>query len=102
MLHAGIPAEDARYVLPQAIETKLVMTMNARELIHAAGLRLCLRAQWEIRELFRRIKEEVEKVAPFIGAHLQPKCYRLGYCDERESCGLFPTRKELEAAELTK
>ena len=98
MLDAGIPAEDARYVLPQAIETQLVMTMNARELIHACSLRLCERAQWEIRELFERIKTEVEKVAPFIGAELKPKCYDLGYCNERESCGLFPT---LKGAEVT-
>lgn len=90
MLEAGIPAEDARYILPQAVETQLVMTMNARELIHACSLRLCLRAQWEILELFEKIKAEVEKVAPTIGAELKPKCYRLGYCDEKESCGIFP------------
>ncbi len=55
MLDAGIPAEYARYVLPNAAETRLVMTMNARELIHACSLRLCLRAQWEIVELFEHI-----------------------------------------------
>lgn len=96
LLKAGIPAEDARYVLPQAIETRLIVTMNARELLHAAGLRLCRRAQWEIQELFRQIKAEVKKVAPFIGESLKPKCYHLGYCDEQESCGLFPTREEAE------
>jgi len=95
MLDAGIPAEDARYVLPNAAETRLVMTMNARELIHACSLRLCLRAQWEIVELFEHIKAEVEKVAPRLAAELKPKCYRLGYCDETESCGVFPTRAEL-------
>ena len=98
MLKAGIPAEDARYVLPQAIETQLVMTMNARELMHACSLRLCLRAQWEIVQLFEKIKEEVQRVAPYIGAELNPKCYRLGYCDEVESCGLFPTLGETEEA----
>ena len=95
MLDAGIPAEDARYVLPQAAETRLVMTMNARELIHVCSLRLCLRAQWEIVELFERVKAEVEKVAPRLGAELKPKCYRLGYCDEAESCGIFPTAAEV-------
>ncbi len=89
---AGVPAEDARYVLPSAVETRLVMTMNGRELIHASSLRLCLRAQWEIVQLFELIRAEVEKVAPLIGAQLRPKCYPLGYCDEVESCGLFPTR----------
>jgi thymidylate synthase (FAD) len=96
MVEADIPAEDARYVLPQAMETNLVMTMNARELMHACSLRLCLRAQWEIRELFEKIKGEVEEVAPHIGAELKPKCYDLGYCNERESCGLFPTLKSTE------
>lgn len=96
MLEAGILAEDARYVLPQAIETRLVMTMNARELLHACSLRLCLRAQWEIVELFKQIKSEVEKVALYLGAELKPKCYRLGYCDERQSCGIFPTKTELK------
>lgn len=94
MLDAGIPAEDARYLLPNATETRLVMTMNARELMAASGLRLCLRAQWEIVQLFDAIKAEVERVAPFIGKQLKPKCYTLGYCDERETCGLMPTRSE--------
>ena len=94
MLEAGIPAEDARYVLPSAAETRLVMTMNARELMHVCSLRLCLRAQWEIVELFQNVKSEVQKVAPRIGAELKPKCYALGYCDEQQSCGLFPTLKE--------
>ncbi len=97
MLDAGIPAEDARYVLPQAVETRLVMTMNARELVHACSLRLCLKAQWEIIELFEKVKAEVERVAPRLGAELRPKCYRLGYCDEAESCGIFPTAAELAA-----
>jgi len=93
MLEAGIPAEDARYVLPNAACTNLVMTMNARELIHVCSVRLCLRAQWEIRELFTHVKSEVETVAPRIGAELMIKCDRLGYCDEKESCGLYPTRE---------
>jgi len=91
MLEAGIPGEDARYLLPNATQTSLVMTMNARELLHAASLRLCLKAQWEIVQLFERIKIEVQKVSPRLGAELKPKCYRLGYCDEGESCGLLPT-----------
>jgi len=102
MLEAGIPAEDARYIIPQAIETQLVMTMNARELLYSCSLRLCLRAQWEIVELFESIKAEVEKVAPRLGAELKPKCYPLGYCDERESCGIFPTKSELKAKEQQK
>ncbi len=92
MLEEGIPAEDARYILPNAACTNLVMTMNARELIHVCSVRLCLRAQWEIRELFTHVKAEVETASPRIGAELMIKCDRLGYCDEKESCGLYPTR----------
>jgi len=97
MQQAGIPVEDARYILPGAVETRLIMTMNARELMLATSLRLCLKAQWEIIELFEQIKAEVTKVAPFIGGELKAKCYRLGYCDEKESCGLFPTKAEAGA-----
>ncbi|MBI2864859.1 MAG: FAD-dependent thymidylate synthase [Chloroflexi bacterium] len=95
LLAAGIPAEDARFVLPNAAGTNLVMTMNARELMHVCSLRLCPKAQWEILQLFSAIKKEVEKVAPRIAARLQPKCMQLGYCDERESCGIMPTRAEM-------
>ncbi len=95
MIESGVPAEDARFILPNAVETRLVMTMNARELMHVCSLRLCQRAQWEIQELFAKVKEEVAKVAPRIAAEFKPKCYRMGYCDERESCGLFPVREEV-------
>lgn len=98
MQEAGVPAEDARYVLPSAVETRLVMTMNGRELIHASSLRMCLRAQWEIVQLFELMKAEVEHAAPFIGAQMRPKCYQLGYCDEVESCGLFPTLRQTAQA----
>jgi thymidylate synthase (FAD) len=94
MLQAGMPMEDARYILPGGMETNLVMTMNTRELLHAAALRLCPRSQWEIVGLFEKIKAEIERVAPTIGEELRPKCYKLTYCDEPKSCGLFPTLKE--------
>ncbi len=98
MVKAGIPMEDARYILPSGAETNLVMTMNARELLNAAALRLCPRSQWEIIELFERIKAEVKRVAPTIGEELRPKCYKLTYCDEPKSCGLFSTLKEMAKA----
>ncbi|MGC8873416.1 MAG: FAD-dependent thymidylate synthase [Chloroflexia bacterium] len=91
-LEAGIPPEDARFILPQAVTTHLTMTMNLRELMHAVGLRTCVRAQWEIRELFEAVRGAVVEVEPFFGTFLQVKCERLGYCDERESCGRYPVR----------
>jgi len=51
MVAAGVPKEDARYILPSAIKTKLVMTLNARNLMHMVWQRTALQAQWEIREL---------------------------------------------------
>jgi len=94
LIEAGIPKEDARYLLPNAATTRLVMTMNARELVHVCSVRLCLRAQWEIRGLFEKVKEEVCRVAPTISGALQIKCVTSGYCDEKESCGIRPLREE--------
>lgn len=94
-LEAGIPAEDARFILPNACTTNLTMTMNMRELIHVVGLRTCVRAQWEIRQLFNQVAQAVEDIDPFLGAFLVTKCERLGYCDERETCGRYPLRADV-------
>ena len=59
----GVPKEDARYVLANATETKIVVTMNARSLLHFFNLRCCNRAQWEIRALAYKMLAEVKKVA---------------------------------------
>ena len=69
--------------------------MNAHQIIHVCWLRRCLRAQWQIVELFERIKAEMAEVAPRLGAKLKPKRYRLVYCDEAESCGILPTANEV-------
>ncbi len=82
LLAAGIPGEDARFVMPNATRTNLLMTINLRALIHVSGLRLCTMAQWEIRRLFQLIRHEVFAVSPFLGSFLAPKCVPLGYCDE--------------------
>jgi thymidylate synthase (FAD) len=82
LVSAGIPAEDARFVFPNATRTNLVMTANLRALIHMSGLRLCTMAQWEIRRLFQLIRHEIFQVSPFLGSFLAPKCVPLGYCDE--------------------
>ena len=83
----GIPAEDARFVLPNAASTSMVVSMNLRELIHIANLRLCTRAQQEIRTLIKLMCEEVIKNEPWLKEYLVPKCERLGFCDEDKSCG---------------
>lgn len=88
LILAGVPPEDARYILPQAVTTSIVVTMNFREFKHFAGLRLCQRAQWEIRELAWRMWEEVYKIPELrkllIWAKVGPKCIQLGYCPEKE------------------
>lgn len=83
----GIPAEDARMVAPEGETTKLIMTMNARELRHFFSLRCCNRAQWEIRELARRMLAECSVVAPALFKDAGPGCLR-GPCPEgKRSCG---------------
>ncbi|MEZ4601517.1 MAG: FAD-dependent thymidylate synthase [Syntrophotaleaceae bacterium] len=87
LLEAGIPAEDARFVLPNAAQTKLVMTMNARELLHFFGLRCCRRAQWEIREMATEMLRLARTAAPLLFAAAGPGCLT-GPCPEgRMSCG---------------
>ena len=87
LLALDIPAEDARYLLPNAAESKIVVTMNIRELLHFFSLRCCNRAQWEIRELAWRMLELAHPTAPFIFAKAGPGCVR-GACPEgKMTCG---------------
>jgi len=87
MLAKDIPAEDARYILPQAITTSIIFTANARELIHFFRLRCCNRAQWEIREMAIEMLKIVKEIAPHIFATAGPSCL-MGPCPEGEmSCG---------------
>ena len=87
LVEAGIPAEDARYVLPNACASKVVVTMNIRELLHFFELRCCNRAQWEIRELARIMLELVRPTAPYIFMDAGATCRR-GPCKEgKMTCG---------------
>lgn len=82
----GIPKEDARFILPHGHSTRLIMTMNARELHHFFGLRLCRRAQWEIRELARKMLILCREKAPVIFDMAGPGCM-FGKCNEARTCG---------------
>jgi thymidylate synthase (FAD) len=82
----GVPAEDARFILPHGWETRLVFTMNARELHHFFNLRLCRRAQWEIRELARLMLIACRGAAPVLFGVSGPPCVR-GGCGEAQPCG---------------
>lgn len=85
MTKLGIPAEDARYILPNATETKIIMTMNARELLHFFKLRCCNRAQWEIRAMADRMLELVKEVAPTVFSKAGAACVS-GPCPEGPYC----------------
>jgi len=93
LTEAGIPAEDARFVLPNATVTSMVASLNLRELIHLANLRLCTRAQKEIRILVLKMCNELLKQEPWLTEYLVPKCERLGFCDEDKSCGRMPCKE---------
>ena len=91
LVNMNIPKEDARYVLPNATETKIIVTMNARSLFNFFSLRCCTHAQWEIRQLANLMLVEVQKVAPILFKNAGASCKK-GYCPEGErSCGLAPT-----------
>lgn len=86
-LAKAVPREDARYVLPNAAETRIVVTMNARELAHFFSLRCCERAQWEIRALATEMLAILLARFPLLFIHAGPGCLR-GPCTEgKAGCG---------------
>ena len=91
--------EDARFVLPNACETRVLLTMNVRELWHFFSLRMCNRAQWEINELATRMHRLCLETAPSLFAEAGPACLR-GKCPEGEkTCGSME-KKRRERKEL--
>ena len=70
MVAAGVPKEDARYILPSAIKTKLVMTLSARSLMHLVWQRTALQAQWEIRELATTMHKLAQEATPELWARI--------------------------------
>ena len=91
LVDCGIPKEDARYIFPNAVETKLVFTMNARSLFNFFEQRCCLKAQWEIRILAEAMLKEVRKVAPRIFENAGAPCrYFSPYCRENDTnCPMY-------------
>lgn len=101
MQDAGIPNEDARYILPNACETKLEVTMNLRALMNFMNERLCSCSQWEIRELAMKMKNLIVNQVPELADYLVPKCEKngkdFGACNEsdKRTCGRHPTFKKV-------
>lgn len=87
--------EDARFVLPNACDTRMIMTMNARSLYNFFAERCCARAQWEIRALAEEMLKLVYPVAPALFAKAGPSCVRRGVCPEgKMTCGRAPEVKD--------
>ncbi|HHY27545.1 MAG TPA: FAD-dependent thymidylate synthase [Desulfitobacterium dehalogenans] len=94
-LLAMVPAEDARYILPNACTTSLMATFNARSLMNFFEHRTCMRAQWEIRILAQRMLELVREVAPNVFGQAGPTCVTQGICHEGVmSCGRIKALKK--------
>jgi len=97
LLNMGIPFEDVRMLSPQGIKTNIIVTMNARELLHFFNLRCCGRAQWELREVANEMLRQVKKVAPTIFEKAGPNCVSLGFCPEGElkpkECNIVEIKK---------
>lgn len=92
MIEAGVPAEDARYLLPNACCTNIVVTMNLREASHFCALRRCSRTQWELRAVADKMAEQIVKELRSYGIKgidklFKPACVQNGYCKEQHGCG---------------
>jgi thymidylate synthase (FAD) len=98
LLEMGIHKEDARFILPNAAKTHILVTMNARELRHFFNLRCCRRSQWEIREVAIEMFRQAKKAAPALFENTGPSCVELGYCPEGElkppECSIQEIREE--------
>jgi thymidylate synthase (FAD) len=93
LLDLGIPAEDARYVLPNACTSEIDVSMNMREFMNFCHERLCSRAQWEIRSMARLMVALVNAEAPGLKYLFVPKCEAhapYNFCPEENSCGIHP------------
>ncbi len=95
LVDMGIPNEDARFLLPNAATTNIVMTVNARELRHFFKFRCCERAQWEIRDVAREMLRQAKEIAPKIFKNAGPSCVCERTCPEGDlSCGRIKVNKD--------
>ena len=94
-----IPREDIGMCLPLGMETRMVLKANARTLSDMSRQRLCTRAYWEYRELFKDLSDALSEYSPewktFVQMEFKPKCEVCGFCTERYSCGRKPKKSEV-------
>lgn len=89
----ALAAEDARFLLPTAAATHLVVTMNFRSLLHFFNERCCNRAQWEIRGIANQMLEKCQAAYPCVFLNAGPHCMKLKRCPEAKPCGKQPWRE---------
>jgi thymidylate synthase (FAD) len=97
MLKSGVEAEDARYILPNASETKIIVSMNGRELLHFFTVRCCNRAQWEIRELATGMLKIIKQVCPVVFEKAGPNCLRAPCPEGKFTCDSPPKAGDFDA-----
>lgn len=97
LLDMGVEAEDARYILPNACETTIFITMDFRNFFHFLNERLCTRAQKEIRDIAKEMARLAVEACPIIKPYCVPKCesFSIAYCPEHKSCGRHKPLKEI-------
>ena len=87
MISKNIPNEDARMILPNACFTSIMVSMNAKSFSEAATLRTCNRAQWEIRQMFKLMRDSIKDVYPHVWEKCFPNCTKKCGCLETKPCG---------------
>lgn len=97
LLDMGVEAEDARYILPNACETTIFITMDFRNFFHFLNERLCTRAQKEIRDIAKEMARLAVESCPIIKPYCVPKCesFSIAYCPENKGCGRHKPLKEI-------
>lgn len=86
MCNSGVPNEDARMILPNACFTSIIISINARSFIEAGQKRICNKAQWEIKTMFRQMRELIKDIYPTVYELTKPNCLTTG-CLEAKPCG---------------
>lgn len=90
----GIPREDAAMLLPLGMTTRIVDKRNLRNVVDMSRQRECGRAYWEFQQLFRDYKSALADYSDewqwVVKNMMHPKCFEIGYCTERKSCGRMP------------
>jgi len=87
----GVPREDTAMLLPLGMTTRIVDKRNLRNLIDMSHQRMCTRAYWEYRQMFKDICNALSEISDewkwIVDNLFKPKCEQLGYCPEKKSCG---------------